>query len=359
MKKSLFFLAAAAVALASCSNDEVVSQNTTANQPKEIAFAPLAQNSTRAIVTGTTFTNNQEMYVTAYNTATSKDYFTNITFDGDNTNKWKGDPKQYWPLSPTTLNFIGVTGVPKANITWNTPTASSGASICWTHNGTLADGSGMYDLMYATGQGTVAYGTGAAANQLIYGNNVDMEYKHALAQVAFRVKAGDASYASQIKITKIALDGMVTAATYTLTNSDNYDDASPAAQSASGVWASTTTTNTDVPGSNALASTDLTTSFVNDGAVVVPCKDAAPTFDSFTGFKVYFTMNGSDMVYQYTPSAAEKVLTQGKKYIFDLTFNLTEIIIEPTVLDWVNNDFDGVTEGQQDKEIDIPETPAP
>lgn len=358
MKKHLYLFAAAAIALASCSSDDTIAENG-GNQQKEIAFTAISQKATRAIVSTATFPDNQEMYVTAYNTATSKDYFTNITFDGDNTNKWTGNPAQYWPLSPTTLNFIGVTGIPKANITWDSPTASAGASITWTHNGTLADGSGMYDLMYATGQGTVAYGTGAAVNQLIYGNNVAMAYNHALAQVAFRVKVYDDDYAGDIRITKIALDDMVTGATYTLSNSANYDEVAPAAQSASGVWASTTTANTDVPGSNAFASSNMTESFQDNGAVVVPCKDAAPTFNSFTGFKVYYTMNGSAGVYQYTPSAAEKVLTQGKKYIFDITFKLTEIKIDPSVTLWVVNDFDGETEGTQNKEIDVPETPAP
>lgn len=331
MKKYLFILSVATLGFAACSNDDVVAENNAlGQQPKEIAFAAIAQPSTRAIVSNTTFPDNQEMYVTAYNTATTKDYFTNITFDGDNTNKWKGDPKQYWPLSPTTLNFIGVTGVPKANITWNTPTASSGASITWTHNA-----SDMYDLMYATGQGTVAYGTGAAnVNKLVYGNNVNMNYQHALAQVAFMVKVGNSDYASIIHVDKIVLDGMVTGATYTLTNSDNYDDVSPAAQSASGVWASTANADTDVPGSNAFASANMSTTLQADGAVVVPCKNDAPTFNSFTGFTVHFTMNGSAMTYHYTPQASEMVLGQGKKYIFNLTFNLTEIIIDPQVTNW-------------------------
>ena len=349
MKKYLFLIPVAALAMTACTNES--NEFVGSQESREIAFTPVNQMATRAIVSTTVFPNNQEMYVTAYNTKTSKDYFTNITFNGNNTNKWKGDPAQYWPLSPTTLNFIGVTGVPEANITWNTPTASTGASIVWTHNGTLADGSGMYDLMYATGQGTVT----ADGNALTYGNNVSMQYNHALAQVAFRVRVGNVSYASDIRITKIALDDMVTGATYTLTNSTNYDDVAPAAQSASGVWASTTTANTDVPGSNAFASSNMTAAFQDNGAVIVPCKDNATTFNSFTGFKVYFTMNGSDMVYQYTPSDAEKVLTQGKKYIFDLTFNLTEIIIQPTVLDWVDNDFDGDADGQQNKQINIPE----
>lgn len=349
MKKSLFILATAAIALASCNNDVKIAENKTlGNNPQEIAFFSLAQKPARiaparAIVAGETFPDNQVMYVTAYNTATSQDYFTHINFEGDNTNYWKGNPKQYWPLSPTTLNFIGITGVPKDNITWNTPTASSGASITWTHNATLADPSGMYDLMYATGQGTVAYGTGDDVNKLIYGNNVAMEYNHALAQVAFMVKVGSSDYATMIHVDKIVLDGMVTGATYTLTNSAY---TATTAQSASGVWASTATANTDVPGSNAFASANMSTTLQADGAVVVPCKNAAPPFNSFTGFTVHFTMNGSAMTYHYTPQASEMVLEQGKKYIFNLTFKLTEIIIEPEVVDW---------DPQSGVNLDIPE----
>ncbi len=344
MKKILFLASLAAVAMTSCTSEsnEYVGDNT----PKEIAFMPLAHVPTRTIVEGVVFPDDQPIYVSAYSipgTGTPAEYFSNATFNGTVAAGWTGS--KYWPLSPVTMNFLGITGVPAGNISSFT---SAGATITWTHN--AAD---QYDLMYGVGQGTVAYGTGADINKLVYGNNVSMPFKHALAQIEFKVAVGSDSYKSNIHINKIVLNGMVTAATYTLTNST---PTTTGAQSASGVWALTTTADTDVPGSTAFASADMSTTLAANGEVVVPCKPDATTFDSFTGFTVYFTMNGSQYTYYYTPSPAEKVLSQGKKYIYNLTLSLTEIIVAPTVIDWdVDIDGDGIKAGDDDVNVAIPE----
>ena len=80
MKKYLFILAAAALGFASCSNDDVVAENTTVNQQKEIAFMALTQPSTRAAVSGTEFTPTT-MQVAAYDaTSTGREFFASTTF---------------------------------------------------------------------------------------------------------------------------------------------------------------------------------------------------------------------------------------------------------------------------------------
>lgn len=352
MKKLFLLVPVAALVMTACTSESTESVGATAQQPKEISFAPIAQPATRAIVSGVGFPEDLDIFVSAYSTDASDDYFDNVTFSKDVSNAyWTGN--EYWPLSPTTLNFLGIANIPKANITSFT---SAAATVKWTHNGTLTNSDDMYDLLYGTGTGSVAYGEGANVNKLTYGNNVDMPFSHAAAQVAFRVALADAGYASKIRITKIVLNDMVTEAEYAITNTNTTTNV------ASGVWTakdldsdSEYTADTDVPGSNAFASSNMTASLQNNGAVVVPCKNTATTFDSFSGFDVYFTMNDNPYVYHYTPSAAEKVLEQGKKYIFDLTFTLTEIRIAPRVVDWVVNDFDGETEDTQNKEINIPE----
>ena len=103
MKKSLFILATAAIALASCSNDKTVEVNQTlGNEPQEIAFFPLSQKSARlqaparAAVQGTGFP-NQSMEVVAYQTDPSPvNYFTKTTFAQDgSTGIWKGTTAKY------------------------------------------------------------------------------------------------------------------------------------------------------------------------------------------------------------------------------------------------------------------------
>ena len=342
MKKYLLLASVAALAFTSCSDQstEFVGDSAVAKQTREITFAPIAKPTTRAIVEGLTYPGGSSFYVSAFSipgSGTADEYFSNVSFSKDGSNAWwVGDTKQYWPLSPATLNFLAISS--SSTISSFT---SAGASIAWTHNA-----SDMDDLMYGTGQGTVTQ----TGNALTYGNNVGIVFKHALAQVAFYVKVGNSAYASDIHITKIALNDMVTAGTFTLTNST---PTTTAAQSASGVWASTTTANTDVPGSTTYASTDMSTSLALDGQVLVPCKNTSSPFNSFTGFTVYFTINGNAYTYSYDVPAAEQVLEQGKKYVYDLTFNLTEIRIAPSVTDW-DTDIDGNSTADDDIVVAIP-----
>ena len=375
MKKYLFLISMAALTFTSCSDQttEFVGDEV-AQQAREITFSPVAQPNTRAfnfgINGGTTLDNEQPIYVSAYSIPGSGDaaeYFSNVTFERSSTitgNPWHAtSTAQYWPLSPVTMNFLGVTGVPAANVGATnagesaTAFTSAGADITWTHNGALANDATMYDLMYASGRGTVAYGTGAGnENKLVYGNNVSMVFKHALAQIVFNTAVGSSSYASAIHIDKIILNDMVKAATYTLSYSNN---TSTDAATVSGTWAKATSSSTDnieVPGSNAYASTDMSETLAANGKVLVPCKNNTTTFDSFSGFTVYFTINGSHYTYHYTPAAAEKVLAQGKKYVYNITLSLTEILIAPSVQLWNddNNDGDTTDDGETPTPIVVP-----
>ena len=82
--KKLFLFAAAAVALASCSSDDTIAENSSVgNQQQEIAFMPLNQKATRAEVEGTTFPSGQDMYVAAYDATKGQDFFVQTTFDED------------------------------------------------------------------------------------------------------------------------------------------------------------------------------------------------------------------------------------------------------------------------------------
>ena len=59
-------------------------------------------------------------------------------------------------------------------------------------------------------------------------------------------------------------------------------------------------------------------------------------------------MNGKSYSFEYTPASA--VLDQAKKYVYNITFTLTEILIDPVVEVW----SDGGT-----VDIAVPTTPAP
>lgn len=74
MKKKLFFLAVAAVAFASCSNDETIASQAN-SQANEISFRPLMQNVTRATSLNKTSLETNGFYVTATFTSGHTSYF--------------------------------------------------------------------------------------------------------------------------------------------------------------------------------------------------------------------------------------------------------------------------------------------
>lgn len=114
MKKYLFILSVATLGFAACSNDDVVAENNAlGQQPKEIAFAPLAQASTRSGAQTGTFPTAYNMYVAAFQSApNSGDYFNGTEFVNFETGHWHGSESRYWPLAVSTINFLGVTAGP-------------------------------------------------------------------------------------------------------------------------------------------------------------------------------------------------------------------------------------------------------
>ena len=116
MKKRLLILAVAGLALASCSNDEVV-ESVATSDANAISFRPLVSGATRALdqTTTTLQGDGKGFYVTAkYNASASQeggtDYFgattpVHYTYKGGATNGYyTSDEKYYWP-SEGYLNF--------------------------------------------------------------------------------------------------------------------------------------------------------------------------------------------------------------------------------------------------------------
>jgi len=346
--KKLFLFSVVALALGACSNDDVVTENTKANQPKEISFAPLNQKATRAAadtyqyaIDGTAFPQDLNMYVAAYQVepttgepATGVNYFPGTQFVYNNaggvaasSGYWGGATAKYWPLSPAYINFLAYANV-TGSAAFNATDYASGAVVTQTDNS-----SAQTDLMYAIGHGEVTQ----SGNALSFPTKVDMQFKHAQAWMDFYVKANSAAETA-ITVNSITLIGAKYSGTYTITHT-NYNANS--SQSVAGAWTSLgDAANVAVPGWSATA---LTTELVHVGKGLLVVPDDEATTNDWTSFVVNYTLDGKTYNYEYTaPTAPGATVEQAKHYVFNITFTLHEIFVNATVLDWTDADATAV-----------------
>ena len=328
MMKKLFLFSVAALAFCACSSDETVSENTAANQPKEISFSPLTKPNTRAAIADATYPDNQVMQVAAYSFPKTSSwaaggYFDKTPFNGTNATNWTGTPKRYWPLSDAYVSFLAVTGIDAEDISFAASTFASGATAVYDAASFSAQG----DLMYSGKQAEVT----KAGNTLTYPGAVAMTFKHALAWLQFKIRVpSTATYTDVIDVNSIVVNGAYQTGTFTITNTgyDTAGDPTPA-----GTWGNFgSATATTVPSSSYTAALPNDGSYADCGNVLL-VPQASPT-TSFTSFTINFTMNGKAYSFEYTPATTE--LAQATKYIYNITFTLNEIIIDPEVTTWTD-----------------------
>ena len=354
MRKNLFFVATAALVLASCNNDVKLDENTApvgSNVQKEIALTPYAQKAkhspsatTNGAIEGATYPDQLTMQVAAYampnsSTWAAAGYFDKTPFDGNNASNWTGTPARYWPLSDAYVTFLAVAGVADTKVTKmyadaeGTTAYASGATVTYDADCFTA----QTDLMYSGKQAEVE----KTGNTLVFPTDVDMTFKHALSLLKFRVRAASGDYDDKFAITKIEIVGANKTGTFTITNA-NYD--SPATDpTTTGEWGSfSAAADYDVPSSD-IDEGNLTTEYQSCGqALLVP----KPAEAAFTKFVIYYTLDGKAFTFDYTPEST--ILAQATKYVYNITFTLHEIIIDPVIENWA----DGGTEY-----VEIPANP--
>ena len=195
MKKYFYLFATAAVALASCSSDDTIAENSSSfgsNQQNEIAIFAVNQGATRAAITGTTFPTDLHMNVSALDLTNHREFFTPTEF-AKGTTYWEGTTKRYWPLSPVQVNFLAIANAyattPASDITWTTTgTQSSEAqSVQVVMANNYAASTAQKDFMFAVGNGQVTKN----GNNLSFPTKIDMEFKHTQAYLVFNLKAAD------------------------------------------------------------------------------------------------------------------------------------------------------------------------
>lgn len=319
MKKILFLASLAAVAMTSCTSEsnEYVGGND--NTPKEIAFTPLTQPVTRTAIEGTSFPYAKSIYVAAYDVTNNRDFFAQTTFtnptasDQSPVNTWKGSPARYWPLSACTINFLAFAefGADPA------PTWSKGTGVDANNQFiefVMADNSSnQYDLMYAMGTKTLSAGASSPGN-------VSMVFNHAQALIKFTVKGNSDAVSAGVSIDKISIASMICDGTFKVTHT-NYNAAS--GQSVDGSWTSVGTASDREVGST----TALTASEADYAQLLV-----VPS-GNITAFTITYSYDSKQYTYTHT-LASPIALAKATKYTFDITFNIHEIIIEPSITNW-------------------------
>jgi hypothetical protein len=306
MKKNLFFISVAALALGACTSDNVVEENNSVKQPKEIAIQAIATPNTRAAVTGTSFP-EIPMKVAAYDVTLDRDLFGATTFSKDATT-WKGG--KYWPFATTTINFLAIANANSDNatgVTWGVTDANYASKVVVA----MADNrTAQRDLMYAIGTG----------NNSSSFPTIPMEFKHAQAWVKFNVKAGNTTSATAITVNSITLNSVSCQGTYTVTQT-NFDQAT--GQVAAGAWSDYASNAGNV---TLAPSFTLSTSGADFGdLMVVPNQGMA-------SFTINYTIDGK--TYDYTYSTSSTALAQATKYTYNITLTVHEIEVAPTVADW-------------------------
>lgn len=178
MKKVLLFSAIATMAMASCSNDQEIEKSK--NNDQFIDFSVLT---TR----GLPVTSNIDLQGTTFKVWGFTPDGTAYLGDSDGVNvsyssgSWTYSPKKPWPSEP--LNFVALNPATHDKLTDLNMTASS-QTIKYEVTTDVAQ---QVDVMYAVKQ-----------NQTQSSSPVNLVFKHALAQVAFKATTTDAKFTAEI-----------------------------------------------------------------------------------------------------------------------------------------------------------------
>ena len=370
MKKIIYILTAAT--LISCTKNNVAYEPT-----HEIGFTAVAGNITKAVVDGTTYPTDLNMYVFAWTTDygtkdteispnyINKGEFKHKTVDGISKAVWGGYPNPYYWPNTKKLHFAGCSlsgnlDKPQTQVVEG-PTPEYN---CYTNAMTITDYSPLYgtndgenDLMwFCSTEYTEANGYGKTTPY------VSVNMYHTCSWITFRIQ-GDAATADKYTLTDIYMTDIdqtadVTCSAYIKTNEDQTKSIVPQI-----VWSSNEKEDT-APGANTYENININKS--ESGTLILPSSPvnvetgvADPTTGNLTGNIVVIPQvpGKLNLKYEYQSSTGaiikeeyigEKAIPltidnnteynnwlPGKHYIYTITIKANEILIAPTPQDWV------------------------
>ena len=331
--KKLFVLSCVALAtLASCSKSEDIEAP---QAQKEIAFN-VATDKSRAPIEGTSFANDQKIYVSAYNSVSGK-YFKGVEFSKDaSETTWKAG--KYWPVNGIT-SFLAYAYTPTANSKSNNAAGNDQAQTVigdptWGEfyadevSFNITNGffnSDEDDKQTSTPYVDLVYASGEQAKEKDY-KEVSMTFKHTGAWVVFNVKLYKNLDNAKVTLNSFQLAKLFRGGKVVV------DNTTYAGAKAS--WDFTGVTAADY-GVESFTAKDLSEENYTFGAIIPE--------QNQTAIKFNYTLASSDTntpaftaqtaTYEYPLSRFDK-WEMGKKYVYNITINFNEITITPSVADW-------------------------
>lgn len=344
--KKLAYFGAAILALAACNKSQTV---TAPEQPGEITVkAVVAPQTKGAEFNGTALpTDNSMLIYAAASTVENPNFFGLTTpFGGQEfsycTDKWRasdsgsaGTPNPiYWPIGGAKVDFLAYTAL-AAKI------GDSAGQIQPKFDGTKSakefkvDDWNVYndqiDLMYAEANGKVN-STSA----------VSMEFKHTQALVIFNFRLLHG--AGGIIIKNITFDSMVKSGDLLVNNEYNNPIVAWTLDAATDAVAMPTANAAGVSAANRVPSKTPTT-VVKYNTSIAESSDFAQLGEPLLvipqdakNITIEYEISGK--TFEYYLNVPRRTWQAGKAYVYNLSFNVYEIVLDPEVLDWDCVEYD-------------------
>ena len=352
--KKIFLALAAVAALAACSKTEYD------DVQKEIAFAPVAANRTKAMVSGTTFPNEQFNVWGYYkqipqgktiaqwmaSSLEQQSYIVEKPFTKKSVGLWGGVSSYFWPKVGS-LMFAGYypTNPTAAEIEYTFDNSVSKMTVTDYVAGNYqttgyvdihTTTSHVEDFMYFNMTPT-SYNSTTQSTVGVVGNNVDVVFRHALSWInVVLVKEANTPNDAEITVHSVKF-------TSVLPQGDAVVDNTPGAATDEIVWtAEGTALNVEV-----CPNDDASTEFAENDVIITTTANLLnkqPLFIPQTmagNLVVKYTITSTDGS-KFTETKAISlsglegtgVWQPGKKYTYTITIGTSEILIDPTVEDW-------------------------
>lgn len=307
MKKVLLILGAVALMLASCVKSETVVKEA----QQEIGFNVVSNPATKADpeLNGTTLgTDNTYVIYASASTPTNAQYFTGQLFSYITAStKWEASSAAgiaspiYWPFGGEKVDFLAYALTSTANTAlspaYNGTTSAQDFTIStWD---TYAN---QYDVLFAAKNAQTSTTNGGA---------VAMEFNHLQALLSFTAQA---STAGLVTINSITVKGLEYSGTVKVDNEKTTLKAN---------WTLSVGADKVIPNISSYAVQSAATKIGDN--LLIPEQEAKK-------FVINYTISGNTQDYEVNiPRTTWKM---GYKYIYALSFTVSEITITPTVVDW-------------------------